>query len=268
MLVEQPDGRARPLRPPAVNDLPAPALHSLGTKVSDAVRGWPQSAEAALAISPFETFGDATLADGLVWYEAGSGEVALGLEPGFAVAMVCRSLGAPLREDVPPELSEVDLAVLDVWARKALAILAQAVMDGAAPAVRRVQSPSLQDTIAVAELSWASGRRAGTIALSRDLADDREQCRSLAQAPELLADVAVRLEATIGGPRLRLAQVIDLEPGDAVRLGRKGDVTVTLSADGCMVASGRPGVQDRCLAVRVQQGPGDDVMQQGGDDDE
>lgn len=221
-----------------------------------------------MASSPFEPLDEATVADGLVWYEAGSGEVALGLEPGFAVAMVCRSLGAPLREDVPRELSEVDLAVLDVWAREALTILAQAVMDGAAPTVRRVQSPSLQGAIAVAELYWASGRSAGTIALSCDLADDREQGRSLAQAPGLLADVAVRLEATIGGPRLHLAEVIDLEPGDAVRLGQKGDVMVTLSAGGRIVASGRPGVQDRCLAVRVQQGPGGDVMQQGGDDDE
>lgn len=253
------DTACQRLRLPRVDE-PTPAdLHAARTRLRGAVDGLCWATELGLRMVALEPLAPGALppADDCVAYAADGGPVLL-LARAAAVGVVRLSLGgeAGAAADGAADLTAVDLAVLDLWARSALQALAAVLgLDDSAP--QRVDGPATglaaTDARLVARLAWAGDRPAGALVFAARLARTRraEHGPTLAQRPTALLGATVTLAAHISGPPVPLAELLGLEVGDVVLLGSKTALEVELAADGETIALGRPGAQGGRMAVRI-----------------
>jgi len=254
-----PTGRAEAFRPPRADELSERDWARLRSGLTAAVDGLDGTIETGLRLAEIsrEARDEPHVADGEIWYEATGVPLALALRPEMAAALVCVSLGSPAPDQPAPDLSDVDLAVLDVWARQALQAIAASFQVATGVGARRRAGPSEELAqgdrgCVAADLAWAGDRPAGSILLSRQLVcADEPTGPALAETPELLLGAPVTVCATIDGPRLPLVELLGLEVGDVVLLGPKGELEVSLAVGSLPIATGRPGARSERMAVRL-----------------
>ncbi|MGD9498211.1 MAG: FliM/FliN family flagellar motor switch protein [Armatimonadota bacterium] len=253
------DRRVEPFRPRGVHELSGAERSLLHTRLTAAIDGWPWAAELGLRLTSLAPAGgDGAPACGAVHYAAAPASPRLVLEAELAVALVCLSLGGAPPDDGEPTLSAVDLAVLDLWAHRALRAVERELDVPAYASVRRLgtdelAAPGSGASLLVGTLTWAGERPAGRLllpaALGRRAAADG---RRLGDSPDALIAAPVTLAAQIGVAPVPLAELLALQPGDVLLLGHKGAVEVTLQTGSMAVAVGRPGAHGGLMAVRVR----------------
>jgi len=249
----------RLFRPPAVEALTARERSRLRDRLEGGVARWRWATELGLRVTALDQVGAGSRADDdqLVGWCARLQPLALWLHPELAAAIVCLSVGAPLPRQPQSRLTEVDLAVLDLWAHQALGVLGSALDEpliGEVDHIDQHAGASCGDKkpMVLAELTWAGERPAGALLIaSRPARFTRETGPTLGDFPEVLAQAPVTLDARLDGPRLALADLLTLGCGDVVLLGRKAAVEVGLFAGDTMVARGRPGARGSRMAVRL-----------------
>ncbi len=276
MLVEPGQARFEPLRPPAADTPNTRERARLRARLDGGVGRWRWATELGLRLTAIEA---PACADGtaLLCWRAEAMPLALTLEAEVAAALVCLSLGAEPPDELQTRLSSVDLAVLDVWARHALAAIGMALDGAVTGEVRRVSTEARADdgdeAMIAAKLAWAGERPAGRLLVGLEAAlGEREVGTALGDRPGALLGAPVSLTARIEGPELPLAELLTLGTGDVVLLGRKSAIEVALTAGDVTVARGRPGAQAGRMAVRLSwtcdalRGTGD-TMEAGGESD-
>lgn len=254
MLVDPGEARVERFRPPAADAPSARERERLRARLEGAVGRWRWATELGLRIAGLEAPSRAN-AGGAICWRAEAAPLALMLEAEPAAALVCLNVGAELPEAPQTRLSEVDAAVLDLWARRALTAVG-AALDGALTGeVRRLAAGEAahgDQPLIAATLAWAGERSAGSLLAGAALAQRQsEPGVALGARPEALLDAPVRLGARIDGPELPLAELLTLSEGDVVLLGRKTAIEVALAAADVTVATGRPGAQGGRMAVRL-----------------
>ncbi len=254
MLLEPGEAKIAPFRPPAADAPSARERERLRARLEGAVGRWRWATELGLRVTGLEAACGAD-AGGAICWRADGAPLVLTLEAEPAAALVCLSVGAELPQAPETRLSEVDGAVLDVWARRALTAVG-AALDGAVMGeVQRIPAGAAADAdqpMVAAMLAWAGERPAGTLLVGRAPAQaQREPGAALGDRPGALLGAPVRLAARIDGPELPLAELLTLGEGDVVLLGRKAAIEVSLAAGDVTVATGRPGAQGARMAVRL-----------------
>lgn len=73
--------------------------------------------------------------------------------------------------------------------------------------------------------------------------------------PDPLREVSVEVAVQLGGATIPLRDLIELEPGDVIRLDATPESAVTVDVEGRFVGSGRLGVVDRKLAISLESVP-------------
>lgn len=246
--------------PPAADDLNASEWARLRSRLSGVVDGWAWSTETGLRLADIERLDDMPTDGGRVWYEAQDEPLALGLTETLSDALVALTLGGGVPDGPRAKLTGVDLAVLDLWAGRALEAVAGAL--ALAPTrVRRFGGPPAgmsvaEPPLAGVRLQWAGKADGGrlVVGLSAVRGGDTEERARLGERPGPLLEVAVRVAARMRGPDLSLADVVELEVGDVIVMGDKDEVRVDLHVGEARVAHGRPGVRGGQMAVRVIEG--------------
>jgi len=253
------DRPVEPFRPPGLDELSAAERAGLRSRLTGAVDGWRWATELGLRLTSLDQAAEGpSPGDAAIAYVAHDAPLALAVEPEPAVAVVCLSLGGSPPTGPSPALSAVDLAVLDLWARGALGGIARALDVPAGGEARRLRSgerPAPPDAgpLLAASLSWAGDRPAGWLLIPARLGRREPDAGgpTLGEAPAALLEAPVALAAHIDGPALPLSELLTLEPGDLVLLGRKSSVEVTLGVADTTLAAGRPGAQGDRMAVRI-----------------
>lgn len=252
-------------RPPPVEQLTESECSRLIAVLAGVVDGWRGAVEVGIRLGEFEQHnadpGPTSVADDL-WFHASATPIALGLTPEAAVSLLCVNLGAEMPAAPDAELTAVDLALLEVWAGRAVSELATAL--GAGPAgevVRRRGTPGeliaeTQDVVVSAGLTFSGGMPAGAVLVGAEVARTREKRPPvrLGDRPGLLLQARLTVNATIATDPVPLCELLSLEKGDVLLLGDKAGIEATLTASECVVASGRPGAQEGTRALRIMGG--------------
>ncbi len=262
MLIESGSDVERYL-PPSVDELTAPEQERLLSRLSDAVEAWDGTVETGLCLEQLITVEGVhalPALDAAVEYCASEAGVALALPPALCGALVNLTLGAPA-EGPKRKLTATDLAILDLWARKAVHGIVQVLSAGVQDkTVRRrgaIQRLAREGDMVIGQLTWAAAdeERAGLVVFPKELATSREEDGgrvTLADTPQALLRGTVRMEAMIGGPALPMRELLGVEAGDVLLLGRKRDVEAELCLEGRRLAVGRPGGKSTSRAIRIR----------------
>lgn len=248
----------KPFRPPAVETLTLRERSHLRDRLEGGVARWRWATELGLRVTALDQdAGSGAGDDRLVGWYARLQPVALWLHAEPAAAIVCLSVGAPLPRQLQSRLTAVDLAVLDLWARQALGALVTVLDESPVGEVARIDQHAGalwddEEPMMRAKLTWAGERAAGVIAVGSRLArSPRETGPTLGDFPGVLAQAPVTLEARLDGPRLALADLLTLQCGDVVLLGKKTAVEVGFYTGDMIIARGRPGARGSRMAVRL-----------------
>lgn len=261
MLIDQ-DANVAAFRPPPVEELTDEERGRLRETVGGVVEAWRGGVEIGLEVGgvrQVQAGDDAGEAPGDVWFVAQGAPVALGLSQEAAAGLLCVNLGAPMRDTSDPNLSEIDCALLDAWASRALPELVNALGAGpAGKALRRNTRPpdltAKAGGAVAADLTFAAGRRAGTILIGAEIAraNEGEPCETFADHLNLLLHAGLRVDAHIVAEAVPLRELLALETGDVLLLGDKATVLAELTAGEGAVASGRPGARAGRRAIRIE----------------
>jgi len=254
LLLEPGEARIERFRPPAADAPSARERERLRGRIEGAVGRWRWATELGLRVTGLEAPARPDAGAAVCW-RAEAAPLVLMLEAEPAAALVCLSVGAEPPSRPETRLSAVDVAVLDLWARRALAAVGTALDGAVTGEVQRVSVGVRADgdePMIAATLAWAGERPAGRLLVGPAPArGEREPRAALGDRPGALLGAPVRLGARIDGPELPLAELLTLGKGDVVLLGRKTAVEVALDAGDVTVATGRPGSQGGRMAVRL-----------------
>lgn len=249
-----PDAEVTPLRPPAADEPAERQLRELAAALSSALATWGgaglmgmQLAQVTRASAPDQL---CAAAGAVAWRMQALG---VALPPALAASLVCLSLGGQPDDEGGP-LTGLDLAVLDIWARRALGAVAERLelepgaAERASIAEMRAEWPG---PTAVAHVPSAAGEALlllgwDQVARVRGAGGPR-----LGDHPGLLRGLRVPVEARLGGADLPLADLLAAAEGDVVMLGGQADAAVGLYVGGHRIARGRPGVRSGKMAMKV-----------------
>lgn len=252
-------GAIAAFRPPPVEQLSEGERRRLRARLAGVVDTWRGAAEIGLRLrelhqgqeipEPVEGGAD-------VWFHVARLPLALGLTPRAAVSLLCVNLGAKMPEEPDTALSEVDLALLDAWAARALPPLVGALDAGPAGEVqRRPRAPQYDGDAVVADLTFAAEMPAGRLVIGREIArKDRDSTAGerLGQHPELLLHARIQAHASITSEPVPICELLSLERGDVLLLGDKTTIEAELTAGSSVVATGRPGAREGVRALRIK----------------
>lgn len=255
-MLHGPEVGVTPLRPPTADELTQFQRLGLRQVLRAALAAWTGAELMGMQVGEIER---ATAATRPVAEEGAAAwrtdELALVLPRALAAALVCLSVGGQPDPTEGP-LSELDLAVLDVWASQALAELAgrlgleptavergnalQVLADWRWPAVLAHLPSAAGEALVLIPSSALVPRAGGGGARGSDRL-------------RLLHSVRVPIEVRLAGAQLPLADLIAAGPGDVVLIGRGAEAEVGLYVGGQCTAHGRPGVRSGRLAMRIER---------------
>jgi len=271
MLIDS-GAQAMAFRPPPAEDLTEEERRRLRATLAGVVESWRGGIEVGLRVAELRQPSETLTLDeqpGDVHFRAGAAPVALSLSREAAVSLLCVNLGSAMPETPGSRLSDLDLALLDAWAARALPELVTAVGGGPAGQVLRRRGTEPGNAL-LAELTFAGGMRAGTVTIGVELARPRSAAApdTLGDHPELLLGAGMSVEAAIVTDAVPLTELVTLEHGDVLLLGQKDAVAAELTAGEAVVAEGRPGARAGMRALRIKGGvltDGDDRLGENSD---
>lgn len=245
-------------RPPPVEDLTGVQLRRLRATLVGVIDSWRGALEIGLRVGdllqPREARAAGSAPDG-VHVRAGAAPVALSLTPEAAASLLCVNLGSTMPDEPATRLSELDLALLDAWATRALPELVSALGGGTAGEVLRGRPAEIEGAIGV-ELAFAGERPAGALRIGPALARPRASVsgETLGDHPALLLEAGLMVQAAIASDPLPITDLLTLEQGDVLLFGDKTGVEAALTAGEAVVAEGRPGARAGMRAFRIEGG--------------
>ncbi|MFW6437597.1 MAG: FliM/FliN family flagellar motor switch protein [Armatimonadota bacterium] len=257
MLIDDAGG-IKPYCPPSVEELTDSECRRLRTTVASVVESWRGAPEIGMRVGGLHRGHRLTAVDddsSAVCFAADKLPVELRLSPDAAVSLLCVNLGARMAEQPDTRLSEVDLALLDAWAARALPALVDALDAGPGGEIRRRPAGSGREDGSVAvELTFAGTMVAGWIVIGGELArmDRGRGGDTLGEHPELLLHARIGVEARIVSEPVPMPELLSLECGDVLLLGDKTAIKAELTAGDAVVAAGRPGARDGVRALRIK----------------
>ena len=253
--------------PPPVNALSEAECERVRSRLAGAVDGWDGAFETGLRLECLRLIEEVEglrVIEGEIEYAAVDVGISLSLPSVVCSALICVSLGAPV-DDAERPLTEVDLAILDLWAHKALRGVAVAmgtqtpgIVARRGGAMRRLFE---EGAVVAGELGCpgvcGEDQSAGLLGMEREmvLKSGGTAGPTLAETPEVLLGGIVRLEAMIAGPSLSIRELVGMEEGDVLLLGPKDETEAALPLHGRKLAVGRPGAQSGRRAVRLRAQP-------------
>lgn len=260
-MLREPGVHAERYRPPPVNALSRSEHERLHSCLSGAVSAWEGAAETGLRLdrlTEVECADDLPTIGRSVEYAARDAGLSLILAPALCGAVICASLGTAPEDDERP-LTETDLAILDLWAQRALRRVGRALGTEAVGGVTRRAGATSElleaDGLVVGELAHncTGGAPVGLVGVEREMARSRsdDEGRTLADAPEILLAGSIRFDAVIAGPSLPINDLLGIEEGDLLLLGPKTGTEAALTVEDRQFAAGRPGAKSGRRALRL-----------------
>ncbi|MGM0494600.1 MAG: FliM/FliN family flagellar motor switch protein [Armatimonadota bacterium] len=258
-------GDAAVFVPPPVEELTPEERGRLRSRLVGVVESWRGAMEIGMRVATLCQHRDAAgiaSGDGVTWFRAGGAPVMVGVTSPAAVGLICVNLGEDVPEKPDTRLTQLDLALLDAWADRAVRDLVAALNAGSAGEIlRRIDAPgeiaAEWGPVVSAELTFAGEMPAGVIAIGESVAHrhtraTRGPVTTLGDRPELLWQAKVTVEAAITAEPVPLPELLTLECGDVLLLGQKTALGAALSAGETVVAEGRPGAREGLRAVRIK----------------
>lgn len=244
-----------PLRLPAAEELSTAQRTQLRERLTAALAAWEGAGLVGITLGKVERVPHPQSVnfppDVVAWANPWA---ALILPPAVAAALVCVNLGST-PDVLGQALTTVDLAVLDVWARRALQQVVGCLRLPPGD-VNRAQPHEVManwsSSALLAQLDTPAGEAALIIAWPQALPGQASGGRRSTQRPQWLLGIRVSAEVRLQAAEVPLADLVAASVGDVLLLGPSSEVDVGLYVGGQRVARGRPGVRGGHLAMKVE----------------